>query len=34
MQSVPNVKLHLPASNVFIPMNFSLIDDKDKVWFH
>ncbi|KAL0805652.1 hypothetical protein Bca101_098143 [Brassica carinata] len=30
MQSVPNVKLHLPASNVFIPMNFSLIDDKDK----
>ncbi|KAG2324874.1 hypothetical protein Bca52824_007602 [Brassica carinata] len=30
MQSIPHVKLHLPAPNVFIPTDFSLKDDKDK----
>lgn len=31
MKSAPDVNLHLPAPNVFIPTDLSLKDAKDKV---
>lgn len=34
MQSAPDVHLHLPAPNVFIPTDLSLKDADDKVQFH
>lgn len=34
MQSTPDVNLHLPAPNLFIPTDLSLKNAKDKVQSH